>query len=1210
MTPTYVKPTTNKTTLCHSDPCLTLDEYASLPEVYFNNYTIFYFYPGIHRLSDSLRLKRVYNISFQGLPTDNEVVKVKIDSVASITWEKSWNIEISSISFMLSDNFTFMIKFEQSLHIHLSNISIFGNRYKGRSSIVSQESELDITNSMFCEIKGLLGAALIAMASNITIGGTNTFVNNTAVSGGSIYLSDSMLTLNGANLFWNNTSLRYGQEVINRTISFNLYYNNNYSESNSGSGGAIFCSTSYLRIYGYSNFTGNFAKYCGGAIVICTGGLVIQGNTFFSRNIADYGNGGAMILYNADSKISGDLSLNNNEAMSGGAICIIKGDLIILANSSFDGNFAEDQGGALYISHTNSKPYRNVYCGNNAAAKFDENHDSAIRTQDYNIVTMIGTTYFYRNRGFDGGAVQGSDSNIIFSGIVHFERNWAILGGAMYLEGSSKLILKPKVYTSFIFNSASENGGALFFRDSQCSLGSTVPIECFIAIDSDYPFSSTSNILLHFENNSARIAGSILYGGQFDECRLFFRNNTGPDQCNCKDQDYSDNALETLMNMSTIVHYESPALSISSAAKKVRFCEINDRSLKLVELTERPVYPGQHFDIPLIALGQAEYPVPTTAFWEIKNKFKAEDHRLSPLSQTIDSLCTNVTFQLYSSNLLIFNPLEIKLYPENPCQNLLEGLTLKIRVLTCPIGFDHSRKDSRCVCAKKLKRLAQNCYIDYNSELVERIKNNFWMYKENNELLILHEFRCPLDYCRNDQLNMSLDNPSIQCDFNRNGTLCGQCKKNFSLALGSLHCVSCENNHNISLIVLFALAGVALVAIIFFLQLTVSVGTLNGLFFYVNIIQANHQAFFPRATINFATIFISWLNLDLGIETCFYDSMDIYAYSWFQFIFPFYVWFLVGCIILVCRYSQSVAKQLGQNPVAVLATLLLMSYSKILQAIIDPLSLTYLTYYTPSNETQSIVWLYDANIHYFKEFKHIALGMFAILSLSVFVLPYIFLLFFGHWLQGCSNWWILSWLNKLKPVMDAYHAPYKKHTRYWTGLLLLSRLGLLLTFAINANGSESVNILAVSSVTIALLATKLLRVYENLHKDVLESSFIVNLGIFSVATFYLKEESEDDENQRILSSISVGIAFITFIGILLFHASIVLKSSNIWKKHMLPFIQTSLLLSQILRISPVKDKTTTGDKDTAELHALPTSTEVDVDLREPLLEISESQAAA
>ena len=397
--------------------------------------------------------------------------------------------------------------------------------------------------------------------------------------------------------------------------------------------------------------------------------------------------------------------------------------------------------------------------------------------------------------------------------------------------------------------------------------------------------------------------------------------------------------------------------------------------------------------------------------------------------------------------------------------------------------------------------------------------------------------------------------------------------------------------------------GVALIAVIFLFRLTVSLGTLSGLLFYANIIQANHQAYFPRTTINFFTTFMSWLNLDLGIETCFYDGMDIYAYSWFQFLFPFYVWFLVGCIIVACRYSQSIAKRLGKNPVAVLATLLLMSYSKILGATIAPLTWTYLTYYTKSNETQSIVWMYDATIPYFGEPKHTALGLFAILCVAVFVLPYISLLFFGHWLQGCSNWWILSWLNKIKPFMDAYHAPYRKHTRYWTGLLLIIRLGLFLSFA---NGSESVNTAAVISVIVALLAIRF-RVHEHFYNDILESSFILNLGIFSVATFYLNEKAEDA--QCTLSSVSVGIAFITFLGIFLFHISLVLKSSNTWKNYMLPFIQKSLLFSKILGITLVKDQTRAGDKDAAELQALPTSTEIDVDLREPLLDIAESQAA-
>ena len=720
----------------------------------------------------------------------------------------------------------------------------------------------------------------------------------------------------------------------------------------------------------------------------------------------------------------------------------------------------------------------------------------------------------------------------------------------------------------------------------------------------DGPSTSTSNISLHFINNSADITGDILYGGQLDQCRLFFKATATnqSDLCDSQAHNYSDKVLKIFLNISNITQNE--VANISSKAKEIIFCGDNIPQLSL--------YPGQQFTISLIAFGQADSTVPTIVLWEktdpLRN-YSKYDYRLSPPISAINDSCTDVSFWLYTSNLeLPWQNFEFKLYPDNPCQNLIEGLTLRIRVLPCPIGFDLSPADSKCICARALKKLSiQNCYIDGKSGTVERIKNKFWIGKQGKETLILHKFPCPLDYCTSIPLNVTLSNPSVQCDVNRNGRLCGQCQTNFSLALGSLHCIPCDNIH-ITLIVPFALTGIALVALIFLLQLTVSVGTLNGLFFYANIIQANRQSFFPRATMNIFTTIISWLNLDLGIETCFYDGMDIYAYSWFQFLFPFYVWILIGLIILICRYSRSFAKRLGQNPVAVLATLLLMSYSKILGAVIFPLTLTSLTYYTAMDKTQSVVWLYDASIQYFIEPKHTALGAFAILCIAVFVLPYISLLFFGHWLQGCSNWWILSWLNKIKPFMDAYHAPYRKHTRYWTGLLLLSRLGLFLTFAINANGSEGVNLLAISSVSLALLAIQR-RVYENRWKDLLESSYILNLGIFSVATFYLNEESQDDKNQLILSNISVGIAFITFLGILLFHISLVFKSSNLWKEYMVPFIQRSQFLSKILGVTVIKDDTAVRNVEASLLHALPTTTEVAIDLNKPLLlEISADAA--
>ena len=63
------------------------------------------------------------------------------------------------------------------------------------------------------------------------------------------------------------------------------------------------------------------------------------------------------------------------------------------------------------------------------------------------------------------------------------------------------------------------------------------------------------------------------------------------------------------------------------------------------------------------------------------------------------------------------------------------------------------------------------------------------------------------------------------------------------------------------------------------------------------------------------SIFILWLNLDFGIETCFIDGLDGYIQTWLQFVFPVYIWVLVGLIILVSHYSPQFANLLGNNPV-------------------------------------------------------------------------------------------------------------------------------------------------------------------------------------------------------------------------------------------------------------------------------------------------------
>ena len=228
------------------------------------------------------------------------------------------------------------------------------------------------------------------------------------------------------------------------------------------------------------------------------------------------------------------------------------------------------------------------------------------------------------------------------------------------------------------------------------------------------------------------------------------------------------------------------------------------------------------------------------------------------------------------------------------------------------------------------------------------METNIWIglsnYSNETEFVIQD---CPFDYCTEKPVNISLSSPDgadEQCAYSRIGKLCGMCQEDLSLVFGSSRCHQCSDNY-ISLLIPIALAGIALVAFILLLNLTVATGTIHGLIFYVNIVTANHSLFLPLSSSNFLTVFISWLNLDLGIETCFYDGMDSYGKFLLQLAFPTYVFVLIGIIIVLCEVSKKFANLLGnRNPVAALCTLILLSYSKLIRTIITALQFTYLDY--------------------------------------------------------------------------------------------------------------------------------------------------------------------------------------------------------------------------------------------------------------------------
>ena len=893
-----------------------------------------------------------------------------------------------------------------------------------------------------------------------------------------------------------NNSVIYGggvQAVSSVVIIEDCTFINN-SANSSGGGIAAFYSTA-IQLNGNNLFDSNQAGYVGGAIEVfanCT--LRLNGNNLFKNNIGYQG--GALFTFLSKVNIGGNNTFIGNEASTAMNTIYTLGG----GNSVFRSRLTMIQGGAVSLA--------------------------------FSAIQFEGSTEFVNNSADEqGGAIHTLHSDIQVAGKVSFLYNSAPKGGGISLEYSSTLSFQLGAHALFERNTA-DLGAAIRVNDInliQCldisgldpAVQNVAMPYCFFYI----PPMNLPQIYFTFVDNSAKVLGSALYGGLLERCKVTGYEESRP------------SPTEIFQNISTFA--SGNGSTISSEPLQVCFCRNNTPDCAY-EHPRLERISGQTFIVSLAALDQVDQSIPATIQAELLSS-SGSNARLGDFQniRQIEGTCTDLQYTLFSPDISE----ELILFAEGLCGSTrIATRSIVVEFLPCPDGFVLS--NAECICEPRLQMFTSACNV--SSDSVER-SGTFWMgvLYENSTYkgLILHP-HCPFDYCKTDDTSITLNNTDVQCAHGHSDILCGSCQSGLSIALGSSHCLANCSDAYLALILPFAALGVLLVIVILLLKLTVAIGTINGLIFYADIIAANRTIFFPPGDTNILTVFISWLNLDLGIETCFYNGMDAYAKTWLQFIFPFYLWMLLGLIIIASHFSMKISKLLGSNPVAVLATLFLLSYAKILSNVIAALSFTVLEY---PNESRT-VWLYDGNIRYFHG-KHVPLVLFALLVLLLLFLPYTLFLLFHQWLQMKSDNRFLRWVTKpqVKAFMDAYHAPYMPKQRYWTGLLLILRCALYLVFSFNALRDPSVNLLIIATSTFGITIIVWLtgRVYENWWLDALESSFILNLGVLAVGTFHIKLAGG---NQAALVYILVSIAFATFIGIVLYHIYFQLKSTKTGKR--------------------------------------------------------------
>ena len=662
-----------------------------------------------------------------------------------------------------------------------------------------------------------------------------------------------------------------------------------------------------------------------------------------------------------------------------------------------------------------------------------------------------------------------------------FKNNSGVVGGGIAMNVSSVVVLSTSTNLEFIGNHASYKGGGMYIDD-------------YSYLTDKNGFKFAINVPLTLKDNTAGVAGNDIYGriNHFND--LF--NSTNP--------------------------------STSSVPTIFAFCDPDSNETTPIwhDDEQQSVFPGQALKYCVALFGHSS---------DTNCSYSLTDGRLRvEINGTlIDKYINNCSLIEYKPKYINYGRHNITLIVtidtpydkyNNPLflndtpYNTEYRYDIPFILNECPIGFS---VNSSGVCDCSVSRENVTCDINslnitHNGLLWIGTYDTSTPFNANatnpNECIINED--CLL-YCSPNPVTFQLNDTDTQCVDNRGQRMCGSCRDGYSLLIGSNKCEQCHNNYLIiGWIALFAVMGVLLVVLLIALNLTVSLGTMNGLLFYANIVKLYEPVFSRKGAIPVLSQVISWINLDFGFEVCFYNGMDSYVKQWLQFAFPFYLWIIIFIIIQLCKRYGKISRLMGSHAVPVLSTLFLLSYTKLVRTIVVVLHKREVTLHCTNESVRSVsLWYEDPSFEYAKG-KHTGLFGFALLVSVFFVIPYtLFLLLNPFYEKYLSNLKLLKKIwDRFKPIIDAYSGPMKDDYRFWPGLLLVARIPVLLSVTLVDSFIQSQHFLLSMLLTVLAIVLSLSHcfggVYRKRMNNVLEVWFLFNLCIMVGLSVAFNEESK------------------------------------------------------------------------------------------------------
>ena len=955
--------------------------------------------------------------------------------------------------------------------------------------------------------KATNGGGIFATNSSITFGKMSrvTFEENKATgkNGGAIYLSDhSNLQFEQASgvTFTGNTAKNGAAVYMDAKSSmiFNEHSSVNFTKNSANTnGGAIGCkdhSNIAFKSTSTVSFIDNSASF-GGALFSDVGSTVLfEGNatvSFIRNNSTEHG--GALVIHDASTvsfKGNSRVTFADHEANNGGAIranrhCSITftensivtftnnigytggaidaynhGNLTFERNSriTFVNNMAAANGGSLYL-HTKF----NTIIKDNSYVEFINNtaggSGGALYTFGNSDITITGSPNirYTHNVAKTGGAVHATSCNIRISGTSNmtFNNNEAVHeGGAVYLNDQTNLLFDRNINMTIADNSA--DLGAGLYND--LSKNTTIIF---------------NNKQLHHYNNTARVAGSLMYVHIPPSCnsscieeRIVISNGTDLD---------TSNFVATPPKK--IVLYE-PAIPMcndnSSGTEECNTYYVNNVMLGqeilinscLMDYYDKPTEEAVQF---IVTSGNEDY-TPGSKYvlvsCSLPLKVKVTGSKASLMNYTM-------TLRTFALGVEDRTPININ---------------VTVMISPCHPGFQYNPQSQKCEC------------FDHNvvfcSGSSSMIKKGYWFGEADGKATVAV---CPMSYCDFSSCNEASEFCDLspertdQCRSHRSGTACGDCENGYTLPFYSTECIN-ENNCTVSqtviVIVLTVVYWIALVIAVFItMYYKISIGYLYAITYYYSMVDVllSEYLYIPNGlyiTINIMYSIVKLTPQFLG-KLCLVRGLSGIDQQFIHYVHPLAVSLMLVMIVVLARFSRRLSVFISRGIIRAICFLLLLSYTSV------TVTSLHLVRYLKFSGVDKIYTYLSPDIEYFQG-RHLAYGIIASLCIIFIVIgvPLILIVepFLNHKISSV----------KMKPLLDQFQGCYKDKYRWFAGYYMICRIVIITITIIFSSSDFTSRYLLITTCAAILLIHLSVRPYKSKLLNAFDGLLLLLLVLVSI----------------------------------------------------------------------------------------------------------------